>query len=463
MALIEDPWQPTITGPLHKGGSPQALALISFAALIALGTVLLALPIARTDNGSHWLDALFTATSAVCVTGLAVVDTGTDFTLFGQWVIMLLIQGGGLGVMTFAAIGFRILGRRLSLSSDVAVQDALFQRDLSGDFGHVFRRLLQWTLGLEAIGALLICVSLLPTQPFGTALYSAVFHAVSAFCNAGFSLYSDSLITIRNNGLFVTVCMWLVVTGGLGHIVLTEWGGYVYRCWRKPCDGKLTRLSLHSRVAMVMTGYLLVIGTVGIALMGTGGAMQTWYDRLWDGLIQSVMARTAGFNSVPLGMMPTASILLVVILMFIGGSPGSCAGGVKTTTTAIWLAQLRSIIKNEASVSLSSRRIPALLANRAVLIVGVSALLNTVGIMILSLSEAHNPGRGLRDYLFEQVSAFATVGLSTGLTPELSVIGRLWIIATMFVGRVGPLTVLLWLTPKSHVHIRHPEGSVMIG
>lgn len=442
---------------------PQTYFVGGFAAVILVGTGLLLLPWAQTRGEVGLVDALFTATSAVCVTGLVVVDTGTAFTFFGQVVILLLIQVGGLGIMTFAALAYLMLGRRLSLASQAALHDAFFQRDLGVAFRQRFRQILLLVGLTELAGTLLLFTALCWRGTSGpAALFSAVFHAVSAFCNAGFSLYRDNLVGLRDSPVFVGTIMGLIVLGGLGHLVLTDLLEQGRRRLSRSSAG-LSPLSLHSRVVLRTTAALIVGGWLGLLLFGLTPGEATWGEKLGGALFQSVTARTAGFNTVDIGLLPLSSLLLLILLMFIGGSPGSCAGGVKTTALAISLAEFRAKLKGEEEVVLLERRVPRPVLDRTVVLVRLAILWNLLGLLLLLTTEAGRAGVGFHDVLFEQISAFGTVGLSTGLTDKLSVAGRLWLTATMFVGRVGPLTLALGILPVRPTHIRYPEDRILIG
>ena len=442
--------------------SPQSGLVGGFAAVICLGALLLCLPWSQHGRVG-FLDALFTATSAVCVTGLTVVDTGTEFTFFGQVVIVLLIQAGGIGIMAFAALAFQLLGRRMSLQSQAVLQDTFFQRNVAGEFHRSFRDILMLTLAIEAAGALLIWVFLLPRMEAGPALFSAVFHSVSAFCNAGFSIRSDNLIGVRDSPVILIVIMLLIVLGGLGYTVLNElWSPLGRRRSRSVGVRKPNVFSMHGRLVMWVTLFLIVGGAVGILVFGLTTNEVTWGEKILNAAFQSVTARTAGFNSVDIGKMPEASLFILIVLMFIGGSPGSCAGGIKTTTTAIWVARIRAALRGERDVQLLGRRVPWEQVGRADLLVALAICWNMAGIMLLLATEARLPESHL-GLVFEQISAFGTVGLSTGLTPSLSSVGKVWIIATMFVGRLGPLTIAMWMVPTHKGHVRYPKGTVMIG
>jgi trk system potassium uptake protein len=438
------------------------VVVAGFAGVILAGALVLRLPWAHEPGRVTFVDALFTSTSAVCITGLAVVDTGVDYTFFGQFVIMVLIQTGGLGVMTFAALAFGIVGSRLSIRSQALVHDSFFQRDAAAGFQKTFQTILLLTFCIEGVGALLLFPALEPTTDLGSAVFSAVFHAVSAFCNAGFSIRSDNLVGIRDSAGFVWVIMSLIVLGGLGFTVLHElWISATDPLKRREFP-TARRFSLHSRLVLSISAGLIVGGTALLLVFGLTADEATWYDKLVNALFQSVTARTAGFNTVDIGKLPAASLLTLIVLMFIGGSPGSCAGGVKTTSMAIWWARMKAGLRGKKDAHLLDRRLPHELVGRADLLLGLAVLWNIIGALILLATQSHISGRSL-DLLFEQISAFGTVGLSTGVTPGLTDVGKLWLSATMFVGRLGPLTIVVWMIPRATGSIRYPKGTVMIG
>ncbi|MDI6852635.1 MAG: potassium transporter TrkG [Deltaproteobacteria bacterium] len=444
---------------------PQNLLIAGFTGMILVGTLLLLLPWSQTRGDIGLVDALFTATSAVCVTGLIVVDTATAYSRFGQVVILALIQVGGLGIMTFAALAYLMLGRRLSLASQAALHDAFFQRDLGIEFKKRFRQILAITAVIELAGMAFICLGLLWLQtPLKEALFSSVFHAISAFCNAGFSIYTDNLMRLRGSPVILVAVMLLIVLGGLGHMVLTElWHAMRARLDRTGAKPVPSRLSVHARVVLQVTGLLILGGWLGLLILGLTAGEPGWDRKILDALFQSITARTAGFNTVNIGLLPLGSLWLLTILMFIGGSPGSCAGGVKTTALAISLAELKAKLFGDEQVTLKERRVPKPIVWRTLVLLRLALAWNAAGILLLLFTEAGRPGVGLHDVIFEQISAFGTVGLSTGLTDKLSTWGRLWIIATMFVGRLGPLTIALGLAPVKPLHVAYPEGKVMIG
>ncbi len=449
---------------LPYGKLPQTQLIGGFAGVILMGTLMLLLPWSQTRADVGWVDALFTATSAVCVTGLVVVDTGTAFTTFGQVVILALIQVGGLGIMTFAALAYLMLGRRLSLASQAALHDAFFQRDLGIEFRRKFCQILLITAGAELAGTILISLALVGRRtPVPEALFSGFFHAISAFCNAGFSLYPDNLIGLRDSPAIMATVMTLIVLGGLGHMVLTELWQYARMLCRRLPRATPQPLSTHCRVVLRTTAVLIIAGWLGLLVLGLTRGEATWGDKAAAALFQSITARTAGFNTVDVGVMPPASLVLLILLMFIGGSPGSCAGGVKTTALAISLAEFRAKLHGREQVVLLNRRVPQPILARTMVLIRLAVIWNVLGVLLLSSTEAGQPGVGLQDVFFEQISAFGTVGLSTGLTPKLSLAGRLWIIATMFVGRLGPLTVAMGVLPAAPARITYPEGRIMIG
>lgn len=452
------------TGLVKFFGLPEAILVTSFGATILVGAFVLVLPWAHLSGRVTFLDALFTSTSAVCVTGLTVVNTGSDFTRFGQIVIMLLIQAGGLGIMTFAALMFQFLGRRMSLRSQALLHGSFFQQDIGVNFRAMFRRILWLTAITEILGAILLFLALWPRASLiSDALMSAVFHAISAFCNAGFSIYDENLLGLRHNYLFTTTIMVLIIIGGLGFTVAHE----VWQKLESRFDGQRSqsnnRLSVHSRLVLMMTGILIVGGTVGLLVLGLTANETSWGGSLNAALFQSVTARTAGFNTLKIGYLPLGSLMLLTILMFIGGSPASCAGGIKTTAFAISWAELRARIRGESEVKLLNRRIPTDTLWRVSLLIRLALLWNIVGILLLLALERGRPGMGLQNVIFEQISAFGTVGLSTGITAKLKPLGQLWLIATMFVGRLGPLTLAMWFFHPKPGHVQYPEGKVMIG
>lgn len=434
----------------------------SFGVLILIGMVLLAMPIAHSGKAVGFLDALFTSTSAVCVTGLTVVDTGRDYSRFGHAVIMLLIQFGGLGILTFTALGSQFMGLRLSFRQQSLLADTFFQGNAASQIRADLKRIVGTTLLIELFGAALLYTDLRGTADGHPPLFSSCFHAVSAFCNAGFSLYPANLIAHRMHGVFIFAIMALIVLGGLGHSVILESARRAIRALRRRPDGPVC-WSLHSRVVLRATAILIVGGAIGLLVFGLTADEDAWGERIVQSLFQSVTARTAGFNTVNIGTLPMASLLLLIILMFIGGSPCSCAGGIKTTSAAVWLAMIAARMKGRPDVSLLGRRLSNEVISRVVMVISLTVLWNVAGCIVLSMTEASRGQADFHGLLFEQVSAFGTVGMSTGVTPNLSPLGKIWIIASMFVGRIGPITAALAVMPARASEIRYTEERLMIG
>lgn len=442
---------------------PASLLVLTFAGLVLLGTLALSLPICQSRNDVGLLDALFTSTSAVCVTGLITVDTATAWTTAGQLVILGLIQVGGLGVMTFGALGFQLLGRRVSLQSQAVLEDVFFQGAVRGGMRWAIPRIVALTAVCELVGALLLYVAILRQDDLPGGFFAALFTSISAFCNAGFSVYSDSVTRLGDSVLGMGTLMALIIVGGLGYIVVLELLQRAGDAWRGRRSATV-RWSLHTRMVLSTTAFLLIGGALALSITGVSPDVRGWFSTMGAALFQSVTARTAGFNSVDIGALPIPSLMILIPLMFIGGSPGSCAGGVKTTSLTVWLARVLARLRGEEDVTLFERRIPQDVVRRAALVLALGVLWNAAGVFLLATTEQFQSARQFEGIIFEQVSAFATVGLSTGLTPHLSVIGKLWIIASMFLGRVGPLTIaLMVLAPRQGRKYRFPPERVMIG
>lgn len=416
-------------------GHPPRLLVSSFAALCALGTLLLALPLSRagTGPGLPFLDALFTAVSAACVTGLAVLDTPNDFSLFGQAVILLLIQTGGLGIMTFAAAAFVVLGRRLSVREETTAVGLLGARDRS-DVQAALRRVFVVTFTTEAIGAAaLTALFVRHGDTWGEAAWRGLFTSISAFCNAGFALQSDSLVPYQDDPAVLGVVGLLIVTGGLGPAVIAG----------LPLWWRTGRASLHLRLAVATTAVLIAVPAVGYAAFEWSNTLSHLPvgDRLANALFQSVTLRTAGFNSVDITQVQPATWTLMLAAMFVGGSPGSTAGGIKTTTAAVVTLELWATVTGRRNVHALGRRIPTAVVREAIAIVGVGAA-GALGLLLALQLTQRMP---LDLAFFEAMSALATVGLSIGGTAMLDDVGKMLITAAMFAGRVGPLTLLLLL------------------
>lgn len=444
--------------------SPHWWIVSSFLSLIAVSTVLLALPVAATGGRLSLVDAFFTATSAACVTGLIVVDTGTDLSLFGQLVVLSEIQLGGLGIMTFSALFIYLAAGRLTMRGRLVLRET-FSYGSARDVARLLRFVFVSTILFEAAGFLALAIGFGLREGFGAAtLYSALFHSVSAFCNAGFSIHSDSLVGYAGAPMINLAFMFLIVAGGLGFWTLLEVREMLLR-------GR-GRVSLTTRMVVVTTAALIVFGAVGFAALEAGGVLSGTGvgGGALRALFQSVTARTAGFNTVDLARASEATLLLVMALMVVGGSPGSTAGGVKTTALAVFLAVLVARYRGRSEVRIARRAVPAAVVSRVLglvaLYLGFLALLVFVLTVLERGSLAHGAlaSHHFLDLAFEATSAVGTVGLSTGVTPLLSPLSKLALAAGMLVGRVGPLTVMLLISHAGR-EPRHrlPEEGVVVG
>lgn len=439
------------------GLTPPRVLVIGFFSIIFVGALLLTLSQATIDGkGLSILDALFTSTSAVCVTGLVVVDTGTHFTTFGQVVILVLIEMGGLGFMTFATLFAIILGRKISLKERLLLQEALNQISLEG-IVRLAKYIMQISLAIQALGAIIFTLRWQIELGWGKALYFGIFHSVSAFNNAGFDLFGNfnSLTGYKSDLVTNLTMMFLIISGGFGFAVLSD----LY-------TKKGKKLSLHTRVVLRTSGLLIIIGTVVIFLLEFGNSATIGglnpQTKLLSSLFQSVTPRTAGFNTLPISEMRDSTQLFILLLMFIGASPGSTGGGIKTTTFVAIVMSVINTLKGNCQVTISERNIPKDIIQKAITITFLAMLLIIIVTMVLSITENSD----LLTLLFETVSAFGTVGLSMGITPNLSQLGKAAIIFTMFCGRVGPLTLVFALSYKrktAAVNIKYPEEKLIIG
>lgn len=419
------------------------------------------LPGIYTGEPMTWLDALFTCTSAVCVTGLTVRDTAQIFTPFGQGFVLLLIQLGGLGMLTFASLILVALGKRLSLraeaSSIVAAESALH---LEGR--NITLDIVRFTFLFESMGAILLYALWIPKLGWKGAAWPAVFHSVSAFCNAGFSTFTDNLIGFQRSPASLIVIACMILAGGLGFLTHTEmW--YAVVSWRKK---KAFRVSLQSRLVIFVTLLLTAAATPLFAVFEWNNCLTglSPFDKLINSLFMSVTPRTAGFNAIDYGQATDSANLLTMMLMTVGGSPGSTAGGFKTTTLAILGLMAWSRLRGSESTNCIGRSIPEETTSRAVGLFVIAIGFAISGVFLLSATEVAT-SRGLTEHMFEVSSAVNTVGLSMGLTPKLSVAGRWVIILMMFLGRVGLLTLAALLTvPRSSAgRFRYAYEDVVIG
>lgn len=442
---------------------PTQIMVIGFAIVILVGGILLNLPVSTKSGESiGLLDALFTATSAVCVTGLVMVDTATYWSGFGQLVIIMLIQIGGLGFMTIATLFALIAKKKINLRERLLIQEALNQIDLSG-LVKLTRYVLLMTFLIEGIGALLLSTVFIPQFGIGKGIWYSIFHAISAFCNAGFDLMGTvsgpfSSLTYYVNNFTVTITIsTLIILGGLGFPVILD----VIK------HKKISKLTIHSKVVLFTTTMLIVVGMVFILLLeynnpntlgplGFGG-------KLLASLFQSVTTRTAGFNTIDLTIMYQSSIFIMIILMFIGASPASTGGGIKTTTLAVLVLTVKSFILGKEDIEIYERRIETSTVRKSLGIFFIGIVVVVFGTLIISVTDSEFT---LVEAGFEVVSAFATVGLSIGGSPNLSTLGKVFIMMFMFMGRVGSLTIFMALASrgiKKNQPIRYPEGKIIVG
>lgn len=429
---------------------PQVLA-IGFFLTIIIGSLLLKLPIS-TAKPLSWIDALFTAASATTVTGLAVVDTGTEFTVFGQTVIMGLIQVGGLGFMTFAVLIVMILGKKIGLKERMLIREALNQPTIGGVIGLV-KVLFLFSISIELIAALILSIRLVPQYGWASGLFASVFHAISAFNNAGFSLWPDNLMSYVGDPAVNLVITILFITGGIGFTVLFD----ILK------NRRFKAFSLHTKLMLAGTFVLNIAATLIIFILeysnpGTLGSLHL-PDKLWASYFQAVTPRTAGFNSVDFGSMREGTIVFVLLLMFIGAGSASTASGIKLTTFLVILMSVIAYLRGHKETVIFRRTIKYPIIIKALAVSVISLFIVFIGIFALTITEQ----APFIQVVFETFSAFGTVGLTMGLTPELTTAGKCIIIAIMFIGRIGPLTFVFSFAKTEKSNIRYPDGEVFTG
>ncbi len=452
--------------------SPSQVFVGSFGLLIVSATILLALtPALYAGPTLSWVDALFTATSAVCVTGLIVVDTATYFSAAGQAALLVLIQLGGLGVVTFTTIIILVLGQRLSLRTE-QLSSGHIQAAPQINYRLLTRKIARYTLLIEGAGFVLLFLVFLGRFEPSKAAWHAAFHTVSAFCNAGFSTFSDSLSSFQTNPTVLLVVAVLIVAGGLGFLTLEELNRW-RASRRKPAPNSRFRFSFHSRLVLLTTGILVLFGWLAFSFAEWRvvlADMPAWARGI-NALFMSVTARTAGFNSIDYAQATDTSNFVTIILMLIGGSPGSAAGGIKTTSVALILLLAWSRMHGRTRTGGFGRTVPGETVQRAVGLFVLSVLLITAALLALTLTEMERlphvqAGGHFFELLFEAISAFNTVGLSLGSTSSLTGPGKLIVILLMFVGRVGPLTFAAALArraARTSSRFRYAEEDVIIG
>jgi trk system potassium uptake protein TrkH len=454
-------WLPIRMAILHHL-TPPRIFVLSFALVILAGAFLLWLPISASKGHLRFVDALFSSASAVCVTGLTVVDVGKDLSIPGQVLTLLLFQVGGLGIITFSVVVFGMMGRGVSFRGREIMQST-FLHTPRRDFIVIVQGVLRLTFIIEAAGTLLLFFRFVQDFPPATAFFHALYNAVSAFNNCGYSLFSDSLMSYRGDWLVNLTVMSLIVLGGIGFIVQME---VIARL-----RGLQKKISLHSKIVLLTTGALILAGALLFYVFEANFTLKgvPWSAQFLDALFQSITARTAGFNTVEIGKLTNATILLMILLMFIGASPGSTGGGIKTTSFTILLLVIWNRMRGRYHINVMNRRIPREIVGRTMAIIFAAAfavVLITSVLLFSSGTGAGAPDQSRHlfvEYLFETVSAFGTVGLSMGVTPKLNDIQKLAVILMMFAGRVGPLTLAFsWFTVGKK-EITYAEESVMVG
>lgn len=436
--------------------SVSSLIINSFLITILIGTLVLMLPFSAARGSLSTEDALFTAASAVTVTGLIVKDTAADFSPFGQVVILILLQIGGLGFMTFSTFGILLMGKSFSITDKTVIEND-FTAGRYKNVKELVKKIVIMTFSMEFLGAVVLYYQFTDLEG-AHRVFASLFHSVSAFCNAGFSIFPNSFEDyISHWGINVTL-MLLIILGGIGFLVLNEISMFIRRKIKR-----FSRLSLHTKLVLLTSGILILLGffVIFIEELLNKGNHFSFAEKILSSLFQSVTARTAGFNTINLNYLSTASIFIIILLMFIGASPGSTGGGIKTSSASIIIAYFRSRLKGKEKVDIFYRNISGKNIEKAFIVIILSLLLVSISFLLLLTFESDLKANEL---MFETVSAFGTAGLSMGITSELSLFSKLTIIVTMFIGRIGPLTLLIALSKKeSHANLKYPEEPIMIG
>lgn len=438
--------------------SPYILILLSFAIMMFLGALLLCLPLAQISGKSgNFLENLFTATSALCVTGLVVNDISITYTIFGKIVILILIQLGGLGVLTVSSMVILSISRKMGYYTKKIVSEDINYNILT-EIPRYLKNVSIVVFGIEFVGAVLLFFEFSKKLPFIQAVGYSIFHSVSAFCNAGFALFSNNMENYTGNILINFVITSLIILGGLGFAAILDVYNVIKKTRRK--------LSTSTHLAMAMTIFLICFGAVMTFILeysnkGTIGNLSL-HDKLLSSYFQSVTLRTAGFQTIDLATLTTPTIIIYLFLMFIGASPGSTGGGLKTTTLGILLLGVMNAITGREDIEYRRRRLSWQTFNKACAILMLSLFYLFVMIIIMSIFDS---SKGFLPLLFELISAFGTVGLSMGVTAKLSIISKLIIILTMYIGRVGPLTIMYALSKKKYREgkYKYPEETILIG
>lgn len=447
-----------------KKWSTVQIITVGFFCIILFGAVILSLPICSSNGTStNFIDSFFTATSAVCVTGLVAFDTATHWNTFGKFIIIVLIQIGGLGFMTIATLIALIRGKKINLKERLLIQESLNQLDLSG-IVNLTRQIIIMVFSIELCGGILLSLQFIPKFGPIQGLAYGIFHSISAFCNAGFDLMGSisgefsSLTSLYDNAYFMVVVSLLIILGGIGYPVILD----------VLSVRKFSKLNVHSKLVIWSTAILLFVGFAVIFIVeynnpATLGNM-TMKGKVLSSMFQSVTFRTAGFNSIDLAAATESSIFFMIILMFIGASPASTGGGIKTTTVAVLFLTVKGFLSGRDEIQISERSISSHTIRKSLVIFFIAISIVILGILMLSIT---NPQFSLLECAFEVVSAYATVGLSIGGSPNLNVIGKFIIICLMFLGRVGSLTIFTAILSinlsKKDKNIKRPNGKIIVG
>ncbi|MDX5474377.1 MAG: TrkH family potassium uptake protein [Bacillaceae bacterium] len=432
--------------------SPPQLLVTVFITCVTIGAILLKLPFS-TIEGISLIDAFFTAASAMTVTGLVVVDTGEAFTIWGQLVILTLIQVGGIGIMTFAVLIFLMLGKKIGFKERLVLQQALNQTSVGGVI-RLVKRIIIFSFIIEGIAILLLAYRWIPEYGWLDGFYASVFHAISAFNNAGFSIWSDSLTGYVGDPVVNIVISFLFIIGGIGFTVLTDlWYTKEFR-----------RLSLHTKLMLYGTLIITVTSMLVIFILEYNNegtlANLTLAQKVWASYFQAVTPRTAGFNSIDIGSMERSSIIWMLLIMFIGAGSTSTGGGIKLTTFIIIILAVITFVKGKPTITIFRRSIEEKYVFKALAISMISIMFIFVSVFILDITEKN------ADFLlilFEVISAFGTVGLSMGLTGDLTSVGKGVIIFIMFLGKIGPLTLAYTLSKPRYAKIKYPNQDILTG
>ncbi|RWZ60555.1 Ktr system potassium transporter B [Halobacillus fulvus] len=434
-----------------KSFNPPQLVIAVFMVSIITGTVLLLLPFSTTD-GISFIDALFTATSAMTVTGLVVVDTGTAFTLFGQIVILVLIQLGGIGIMTFAVLIYIAIGKRIGVKERLLIKQSLNQSAIGGVV-RLAKRLLIFSLIVEGVAAVFLAFVWVPEFGLGPGLYASIFHSISAFNNAGFSIWSDSLSAYVVHPIINLVISVLFIMGGIGFTV-------VFDLWKTK---QINHLSLHTKIMILGTFAINGISLFMIFILEYNNpdtlANLSQFGKLQAAYFQAVTPRTAGFNTLDIGQMEESSLFYMIVLMFIGGGSTSTAGGIKLTTALALLLATFAFFRNKEHVVIFERNITLHIIQKALALAVGSTAVVAFTIFVLELTE----DASFLEIVFESVSAFGTVGLSMGLTGNLTVIGKGMLVLTMLIGKLGPLTFAFAFARPTPDHVKYPKEDILTG